>query len=117
MTPTVVVTGGRVSHALGGSGGTAIGTNVTQVLLSLLVFGDTPSEAVRAPRVYIPLDGRTLLVEKKTSPEHVADLAWRGELVGEMPFDGTAVQALTIDEEGKVLGAADPRKHGGTAIR
>lgn len=117
MTPTIVVTGGRASHALGGSGGTAIGTNVTQVLLSFLVFGQTPSEAVRAPRVYVPLDGRTLLVEKKASAEHVADLAWRGELVGEMPFDGTAVQALAIDDEGQVLGAADPRKHGGTALR
>ena len=38
MTPTIVVRAGRPVLALGGSGGLTISTNVTQLLLSRLIF-------------------------------------------------------------------------------
>lgn len=111
MTPTLVLKDGAFLLGLGGSGGTAIATNVTQVLLSTLVFETPPLDAVSAPRIYIPTKEKHLLVEKGTPKAHVEDLERRGEIVGEMPFSGTAVQVLQ-SHAGTLRGAADPRKHG-----
>lgn len=114
MTPTLVVQRGQPVLALGGSGGPTIATNVTQLTLAALVFGQEPAEAVAAPRIYIPTRGKTLLVEEGTSAEHIADLEWRGEIVGTMPFKTTAVQMLRFDR-GTQAGA-DPRKHGAAKV-
>lgn len=114
MTPTLVVRQGRPVLALGGSGGPTIATNVTQLTLAALVFGQTPAQAVAAPRIYIPTKGATLLVEEGTAPEHMDDLRWRGEIVGTMPFKTTAVQMLRFDAG--TMAAADPRKHGAAEV-
>ena len=111
MTPTLVLKAGKPVLALGGSGGPAIGTNVTQVLLGSLVFDQEPVFAVSAPRVYVPTQNATLLVEPGTSAEHIANLERRGEVVAITPVNSTAVQVLRFDEPGP-RGAADPRKHG-----
>lgn len=111
MTPTLVVKDGEVVLALGGSGGTAIATNVTQLLLGRLVFGKTPAELVRAPRFYVPTQGASILLEKGAAPSLVDDLKWRGEVVGTMTFTSTGVQMIAIDK-GRKLPASDPRKHG-----
>lgn len=111
MTPTIVVRDGEPVVALGGSGGTAIATNATQTLLAHLVFGHAPQKAVSADRIYIPTNGAHVLVEKGTPEAHVQDLERRGEVVGVMPFAGTAIQMLSF-EDGHVKGGADPRKHG-----
>lgn len=114
MTPTLVSQGGEVLLALGGSGGMAIAPNVVQVLLSALVFDRAPLDAVSAPRIYLPTNGATLLVERGTSEEHKADLAFRGEIVEENRMTFSAVQL--IDRRGPVpQAAADPRKHGEAA--
>jgi gamma-glutamyltranspeptidase/glutathione hydrolase len=110
MTPTIVVRQSRPVLALGGSGGPTIATNVTQVALGALVFGLSPERAVSAPRVYIPSSGPTILVEEGTPADHIADLEWRGEIVGTMKFKTTAVQMLRFDAG--TAAAADPRKHG-----
>ena len=88
---------------------------MTQVLLASLVFDHEPLVAVSADRIYIPTSNATVLVEKGTSEEHQDDLRRRGEIVGVMPFSGTAVQALRFDQ-GRVRGAADPRKSGEAAV-
>ncbi len=111
MTPTLVLKDGAPVLSLGGSGGTAIATNAIQALLSALVFDQTPEQSVKAPRIYIPTNGRHILVEKGTSAAHQQDLQRRGEIVGEMPFSSTAIQMLRMDASG-VRGGADPRKHG-----
>ncbi len=111
MTPTVVIKDGEPILALGGSGGMAIATNATQTLLAALVFGHSPQKAVSAPRIYIPTDGRHVLVEQGTAKDHIADLEWRGEIVGPVKFNGSAIQMLRLDGE-SATAAADPRKHG-----
>lgn len=111
MTPTIVLKDGKPALALGGSGGTAIATNATQTLLAALVFDHEPQKAVSADRFYIPTSGPHMMVEKGTPQSHVDDLARRGEVTAEMPFSSTAIQMLRFDD-GKVRGAADPRKHG-----
>ena len=112
MTPTIVVYRGHAILGLGGSGGTAIATNVTQMLLAQLVFGRTPQQAVSDARFYIPTERAYILLEKGAAPELRQDLEWRGEIVGEMPFNGTAVQMIAVQPDGRVLAGADKRKHG-----
>ncbi len=111
MTPTIVVEDGRPVLAAGGSGGTAIATNVTQTVLAALVFGQSPYQALREKRIYIPTEGAFMLVEKGTPKKHIADLEWRGEIVDFMPFETTAVQMIRFDGP-RVEAGADPRKHG-----
>jgi gamma-glutamyltranspeptidase/glutathione hydrolase len=111
MTPTIVERDGQAVLALGGSGGMTIATNATQTLLAQLVFGHSPRKAVSADRIYVPIQGPTVVVANDTSDAHIADLRRRGELVAKMPARATAIQMLSFDD-GKVQGAADPRKHG-----
>lgn len=111
MTPTIVIEGGQAVLALGGSGGMTIPTNVSQVLLGCLVFGQTPDQAVRAPRILIPLGPDTIMVDPGTPEQHKEDLAFRGERVAEARFRSHAVQVLSR-RDGVVRAASDPRKFG-----
>jgi gamma-glutamyltranspeptidase / glutathione hydrolase len=116
MTPTIVVRDGRAVLGLGGSGGTTITTNVTQVLLARLVFGKDPASAVAAPRFQIPTRDAFILLEPGTDPKLIEDLEWRGEIVGSVRFASSAVQIIAIEGDRK-LPASDPRKHGSAAAR
>ena len=111
MTPTIVVERGRPILGIGGSGGPAIATNVTQLVLANLVFDRTPAQAVADRRFYIPTKKAFILLEKGAPQALREDLERRGEIVGEMPFNGTAVQMIAVRGD-RVLAAADPRKHG-----
>jgi gamma-glutamyltranspeptidase / glutathione hydrolase len=111
MTPTIVVRAGRPVLAIGGSGGPTIATNVTQLTLSRLVFGTKPSDLVKGQRFYVPTSGSTILLEAAAPPALKADLESRGEVVGKMPFTGSAVQLIAL-ENGRKFPASDPRKHG-----
>ncbi len=115
MTPTLVVAGGRPVLALGGSGGTMIATNVTQVLLGALVFEQGAEEAVKKPRIEVPTRRATLMVEEGTPATHIADLEARGEIVGITTFKTTAVQLLRFDGA-RVEAGADPRKQGSALV-
>jgi gamma-glutamyltranspeptidase len=113
MTPTIVVDAKqRAVLGLGGSGGTAIATNVTQLLLARLAFDHTPKQAVSDKRFYIPTRNAFILLEPGAKPELKKDLERRGEIVGEMRYQGTAVQMIGVSDSGSALPAADPRKHG-----
>ena len=111
MTPTIVVRDHRAIAALGGSGGMTIATNIPQVILALLAFGKTPDEAVSAPRIAVPTEGAYITVPKNSPRDLIADLEWRGEIVGIEKFSSHAVQIIV--REGELWrGASDPRKHG-----
>ena len=116
MTPTIVVQQGRAVLALGGSGGTAIATNVTQVTLSRLVFATDPQDAVAVPRFYVPTRQATIWLERGAERTLVDDLESRGEIVGTTPFTKSAVQLVALQQGFKVP-AADPRKHGAALAR
>jgi gamma-glutamyltranspeptidase len=116
MTPTIVVQNGRAVFALGGSGGTAIATNVTQLLLSRLAFAHSPAALVKQRRFYVPTEGAYIWLERGAAPPHVADLKRRGEIVGTVPYTKSAVQLIAL-EKGLKVPAADPRKHGSAAAR
>jgi gamma-glutamyltranspeptidase/glutathione hydrolase len=116
MAPTIVVENGRPKLVIGGSGGTAIPSNVTQVLIALLVHGKTPAQALTLPRYRPRTDPtETLFIEKGFPPALRSDLERRGELVHENPSK-SAVQLLWFTEHG-LVGAADARKSGVARVR
>jgi gamma-glutamyltranspeptidase/glutathione hydrolase len=116
MTPTLVLEGGRPVLAIGGSGGSTIPANVTEVLIEVLAHGTPPDRAVAKPR-FRPesRDGQTLSLDPGFSPSFVADLERRGELVRQTS-PNNAVQLLSWSKAG-LLGAADPRKAGVARVR
>jgi gamma-glutamyltranspeptidase / glutathione hydrolase len=111
MVPTIVLRGGVPVLALGGSGGMAIGPNVTQALLSRLVFGLTPEQSVSALRFGVPTEGSTISVDMKEEPRLRAALEAAGEVVSVQKPATHAVQMIAFDH-GRKLPASDPRKFG-----
>jgi gamma-glutamyltranspeptidase/glutathione hydrolase len=113
MNPTIVTRAGRGVLAIGGSGGTTIATNTAQLVISHLVFGTAPERLVAQPRFQIPTSGgASLLVPAETTPAHRADLERRGEVLSDVQFTFSGVQAVAVDAEGRKLSGADPRKNG-----
>jgi gamma-glutamyltranspeptidase/glutathione hydrolase len=111
MTPTIVLDGGRLRWVLGGSGGMAISTNVTTVLIAMLVDGIAPERAVEQPRFTVAPSSGELELEKQ-SPRSVArTLIARGERVKRVPRGISAVQVVAVTDA-KLEAVADPRKHG-----
>jgi gamma-glutamyltranspeptidase len=91
-----------------------IAPNVIEVLLSRLVFGESPSRAVALPRFGVPLKESTISVDAHASPALRKDLEARGEIVSTETSATHAVQLIAI-ERGRKFPAADPRK-GGAAL-
>jgi len=117
MTPTIVLERGAPVLALGGSGGMKIATATTQVLLARLAFGLGTAEAVRQPRIDTPATGG-LTIDPAATPDLVADLVQRGEIVDATKPNFSAVQAIALGEKDGVRfldPGADPRK-GGAAL-
>ncbi len=117
MTPTIVLSEGRVVLALGGSGGPTIPPCVTEVLLARLAFGESIEAAVKAPR-FIPSPGPTTIrIEAGFTDREKRELEWRGENHAPIPsFFG--VQAIAVDPaSGAITATADPRKSGLAEVR
>ena len=114
MTPTIVVKDGKPVLAAGGSGGFRIATGTTQVLLSILAFGRSATQAVADPRIETPPMGG-LLADPTFPAEVLDDLKKRGQVVDTSKINFSAVQAMTFTEKDGVRiieAAADPRKGG-----
>jgi gamma-glutamyltranspeptidase/glutathione hydrolase len=123
MTPTIVFRDGAPEIAIGGSGGSRIPVNVTQVLLCRLVFGKDVDACVSSPRFFTPATGPTLGYNANQVPAlpMQLDLLERGEQLKLLPKDDiTAVQIIAIDRTGgapRMFAAADPRKGGVSLVR
>lgn len=110
MTPTILLKDGRASHVAGASGGPRIITATLQVLLNMAWFGDSPAEAVAAPRFHHQWLPDQLLLERDLPDSLVEELQSRGHEIarrGQL----AAAQAAASSEEG-VRGGSDPRKGG-----
>ncbi|MCC6748543.1 MAG: gamma-glutamyltransferase [Deltaproteobacteria bacterium] len=128
MSPTLVLKGGRTVLALGASGGPTIITATLQVLLNVLDFELELGEAVARSRIHHQGQPNELLVERDLPEDVRSALAYRGHHVKEVARPYTAVQAVQVREDPaappapgatasrpRLLGAADPRKHGAPA--
>lgn len=112
MTPTIVFKNGRPMIALGAAGGPKIITAVLQELVGMIDLGETPQQAVAAPRIHQQWSPDELFVEKQLPDDLKKGLAQRGHKITEMPASSVS-QIVARSPDGKgFIGAADPRSNG-----
>ncbi len=114
LMPALITAGGEPTHLLGTMGGTNQIAIQLQLLTGLLVDGEGPVEALRAPRWALGEKGE-LLAEPELVPLLRPGAAERGHSIVEA--DGTSgdvgyAQALVV---GDGAAAADPRSEGAAA--
>jgi len=113
LSPVIVLRGGKPLLAIGTSGGATIPTTIAQVLLDLLVFKRTPSEAIAAPRYSQQAVPEEIAYEQTRAPQPVIDaLLAMGHGVRARDAIGD-VQAIWMSG-GKLQAISDAR-HGGAA--
>ena len=108
MSPTIVYKGDRPVLILGAPGATRIITSVAQVILNVLDFGMSVSEAVLAPR--FDCEGELIKCQARI-PEYVCAQVRKKHPITRLPVShgGLAlVHAIQIDlKTGQLVGAAD----------
>ncbi|HSY50336.1 MAG TPA: gamma-glutamyltransferase family protein [Thermoanaerobaculia bacterium] len=113
LSPVIVLRGGKPVLAIGTSGGAAISTTIAQILLDMLVFNRTLTEAVAAPRWSQQATPEEIAYEQGRAPQATVDaLLALGHGVRARESIGD-VQAVSID--GKKLLAISDARHGGAA--
>lgn len=113
MAPTIVLRNGRATAVAGGSGGPFILSATAQALLNALVFGRNAAASVGAPRIHHQWTPSVLNVEPGLADRR-AELERLGHRTAEAGSLG-AVQLVRRGRDGRLDGAADPRK-GGEAV-
>ncbi|QDU67935.1 gamma-glutamyltransferase family protein [Engelhardtia mirabilis] len=117
MTPTVVVDGdGVVTIVIGSPGGPRIITSVIEVLLRMLVYGQSLEEAIRAPRLHQQWKPDFTRVEPGWSPQVLAELEARGHVLMLEPGRWASVQGIEVERGGLPSGFSDPRRGGAAGI-
>lgn len=102
--------------ALGGRGGSRIPTAVLQILLGVLLDGDSLQAAVDRPRIHHQWRPDRLYHEADAlSPETRAALASRGHQLELMPTIAQAHAVRWLRRDGKTLSEAAPDPRGGGA--
>ncbi len=114
MAPTIASGGGK-TVAIGSPGADRIVMAIAQTLVRIAVDGNGLQEAVAAPRVHLEnrVEGPLLCYEPGIP----------GELLGynPRPYDSLhmyfgGVQVASVDDDGRVDAAFDPRRSGGRAL-
>ena len=115
MAPTIASGPDRIV-ALGSPGATRIVGAVAQTLIRIALDGDALAEAVGAPRSHLDLReaGETLCFEPGLPGDEVEGYLLRPYEEKHMYFG--AVQAASVDSDGRVDAAHDPRRSGGSAL-
>lgn len=111
MSPTIVLEGGKPVLAVGASGGPRIITSTLQVMINVLDYGMPLGEAVACPRFHHQwYPNEVYRNEYPAADPAVKGLLSRGHVVSDRSR-GAVVQGIRI-EQGRLIGASDPRKGG-----
>jgi len=117
MTPTMVFDEGGLRICVGAPGGTKIVTGILQVIVNVLDHGMTPVEAVSAPR--IDYQGDVVQAEARIPLAVTRGLEGLGYKVNRRTLNYDSYFSrpqVIVSQGGKLRGASDPRKDGGTAL-
>ena len=112
MAPMMITKDGRLRWALGLPGGLRIFPSAFQAIVNLIDHGMSLQEAVEAPRIFT--EGHDLEIEKPLARQAEA-LAGKGHDVRVVPHVGGGMNAIEIDEDGTMRGAACWRADGTVA--
>jgi len=111
LSPVIVVRNGKPLLAIGTPGGVTIPTTIAQILLDLLLFNRTPTEAINAPRYSQQAVPEEIAYEQTRAAQPVINaLLAMGHGVRARDAIGD-VQAVWI-ANGKLLAISDPRHKG-----
>ena len=122
MTPTIVLKDNKPHLILGSPGGPSIITSVFQTILNVVEYGMTVTEAVSSPRFHHQWYPDLIVMEDEAySDELNSILSKKNYLIVKLPIeeetlgvykrsDIGAVDAILIDDDGKVFGGADLRR-------
>ena len=116
VTPTILFKGKRPWMAVGSPGSERIASAVLQVILRINA-GQSPLEAVTAPRMHCSVDGKVSLEASRIRNDIIAFLEKHGftiDLREPFSFYMGSVQLAMLDGK-QYIGAADPRRDGGAA--
>lgn len=115
MTPTIIIQNAKVKAMVGASGGPTIITSTLQVLMSMLIFDQSPAQAVNAFRLHHQWKPNVLLYDQGLDEKSVASLqSKQHQTKAWVRFSAT--QALIVKENGLMIGASDPTKRGKAAV-
>jgi gamma-glutamyltranspeptidase/glutathione hydrolase len=118
MCPTIVLRQDRPRFAVGGSGGRLIPSMVGQIVTLVVDHDWSVDRALAAPRLHTAGDGR-LTFEAGLDQSTLDGLAGRGIASQPRPWGsmdlGGQSPAVWFDDDGRLFGAPDPRRHGAAA--
>lgn len=110
MSPTILVRDGKAVYAAGASGGPRIINGTFQALLNMVLFDQSPRQAVATPRLHHQWQPDTLYLEEGLLSRVGPALEARGHEVSRRD-DLANVQAVSR-VDGALFGGSDPRKGG-----
>jgi gamma-glutamyltranspeptidase/glutathione hydrolase len=113
MMPTFAFKNGQLWLVTGSPGGSTIIDTVTQIVINVTDYKLNVDEATHQPRIYQG-SSDALKVEPNFNPDTVDKLKQMGHKVSSDETMGSA-QSIMI-ENGRYLGAADPRRPGALAV-
>lgn len=109
MSPTIVRRDGRNHLVTGSPGGSRIITTTLQVLMNVIDHDMNIQSAVEAPRIHHQWLPDEIRIEQGISPDTLDLLEAMGHTVKTGSAMG-AIQSVLIDRDGRLWGAADPRR-------
>jgi len=129
MTPTIVLKNNKPHLILGSPGGPSIITSVFQTILNVLEYNMDVNDAVSSPRFHHQWYPDLIVMEDEAySNDLNSILSQKNYLIVKLPIEGDtlgvykrsdigAVDAILIDDNGKVFGGPDLRReHYSSAI-
>jgi gamma-glutamyltranspeptidase/glutathione hydrolase len=110
MAPTLVFDDGHFRLAVGSPGGNAIIGYVSKVLVGVLDWQLTPQQAIDLPNV---VARGNVVFEVARMDQGIADgLRARGHVLRESRNEVSGLHAVMLQPDGRLVGAADPRRDG-----
>jgi gamma-glutamyltranspeptidase/glutathione hydrolase len=110
MAPMMALKDGRLAFALGLPGALRIFPSALQAIVNLIDHGMTLQEAVEAPRVWT--EGGVLELEAAIPEAVASELVARGHKVVRSPRIAGGMNAISVDDDGTLTGAACWRADG-----
>lgn len=115
MSPTIVRRDGRNVLVTGSPGGSRIITTTLQVIMNTIDHGMNIQSAVAAPRIHHQWLPDEIRIEAGISPDTIDLLEAMGHTVTTRSAMG-AIQSIAVDDDGRLWGAADPRRSTSSAM-
>lgn len=114
--PLIIEKDGKVELVIGGSGGSRIITACLQIVIEVLDYGKTITEAVEQGRIHHQLFPNSVRCESTVEKSVIEALQSRGHEIEMLPEGKWESAIQAIKREGNEYEAvSDPRKHGQAA--